>query len=125
MTIAGGCHKRGDDIAVAIAEGNHFVAFQMFVPTKSEIIPTLILCCRRSITVDDADIEAIVLVKMQHRARENNIKATAIFEAPEGPIDPGVVDLRSSIFVLFNGQLLPLTAEVQQLEDVIKNRMQS
>ena len=56
--------------------------------------------CRRTITVDDADVEVLFLVKLRHRARENGIKAPMGFKAPKGPIDSCVVDLRSPIFVL-------------------------
>ena len=38
MTIAGGCNKRGDDIAVSITEGNNLVAFQVLVPAVSEMM---------------------------------------------------------------------------------------
>ena len=77
-------------------------------------------CCRRSITVDDIDVEAIRLVKLQHRSRKNGIKAPMSFEAPEGLIDSCVVDLRSSSFIFFNGQFFPLTPKVQKFRDVVK-----
>ena len=117
MTVAGGCHKRSDDIAVAIAEGKHFVALYVFVPAESEIIPAFLRYCRRSITVDDVDVKEIALMKLQHRTRENIFKASMGFEAPESPIDSCVVDLWFSIWLLLDGQLSPLTAGIQELQN--------
>jgi hypothetical protein len=46
------------------------------------------------------------------------------FIAPKGRINPGVVNFRLPIFVIFDGQFFPLTAEVQQLQNVVEDRVQ-
>ena len=103
---------RSDHIAIAITEGYNFIAFEMLMTTKSEIITAFLRSCRRSITMDDADIEMSTLLKARYRTFKNGIKAAMGFVAPEGSIDSCVVDLRSSIFIFFNGQLFPLTPKV-------------
>ncbi|MEO0802736.1 MAG: hypothetical protein AAFY57_10735 [Cyanobacteria bacterium J06642_2] len=99
MTVAGSCHKRSDDIAMAIAEGHHFVAFHMLVPAESELIASFLSCRRRSITVDDADVEVVILLKLRDGACKNGIKAPMGFEASKRTINSGVVDLRLPIFI--------------------------
>jgi Transposase, Mutator family len=65
---------------------------------------------RGSIAMDDADIEVILLVKVQNGTLENGIEATVCFIAPKGGIDPGVVNFLFPLYVLFDGQFFPLTA---------------
>ncbi len=117
-------NKRGNHIAVAIAEGHHFIAFEVFMPAESEVIATFVCYCRCPISMNDADVEVLFLVKLPHRALENGLKASLGFEASKGAIDSRVVALRSSILGLRDRQILPLTPEVQQFQDVIENHMQ-
>jgi hypothetical protein len=46
------------------------------------------------------------------------------FIAPKGSIDPGVVNFRFPLYVRFDGQFFPLTAEVQELQNVVEGRVQ-
>jgi hypothetical protein len=131
VTVARCRNKRNDDITVAIpkghsvnAEGHHFVAFEMFVSTESEIVTALLRHCRCPIAVDDADVEQVLLVKLQDRTRENGIEASMNFKTSKGSIDPGIVDLRLPLFVLFDGQFFPLTAQVQQFQNIVEDRVQ-
>ncbi len=103
MSIARSCNKRGNHIAVAIAEGHNFIAFEVLVPTESEVIATFLRGCGRPIPVDDTDVEVFFLVKLRHRPLKNGIKAPMGFIAPKGTIDSCVVGLRSPIFVLLDG----------------------
>lgn len=57
VTIFRGCHKKGNHIAVAIAEGDNFVPFHVFMPAESEVVATFLRHCRPTISVDDADVE--------------------------------------------------------------------
>jgi hypothetical protein len=59
-------YERSDDLAVTVAEGNHFVAFEVLVPAESKIVAALLCHSRRPIAVDDADVEIVLLVKLQY-----------------------------------------------------------
>ena len=56
----------------------------------------------------------------QHYDRENDIKPPAGLPPPKGAINPGVVDLGAPLVVPCNRQLLPLTSQVQQFQDVVE-----
>ncbi|MCY7278776.1 MAG: hypothetical protein LH702_34840 [Phormidesmis sp. CAN_BIN44] len=103
MSIARGCHKWREHIAVAIAEGNNFVPFEVLVPTESEVIAAFVRGCRRPISMNNADVEVFFLVKLRHRPLENGIKASLGFKASKGKIDSGVVNFRPPLFVLLDG----------------------
>jgi len=72
---------------LAIAEGHNFIAFEVLVPTESEIVATLFCRCRRPITMNDADIEVLFLVQLRYRTRENGIEAPRGFKAFKGAIN--------------------------------------
>ena len=108
IAIAWGSYERGNDITVTVSESNHFVAFQMFVSAESEVIAPFLRRCCCPITVDDADVEELFLVKEHYSSREYGIEAPLSFKAPKSGIDPGVVDFRSPRFVLLNRQFFPL-----------------
>ena len=96
----------------------------MFVSAESEIIATFLRRCCCPITVDDADVEELFLVKEHYSSREYGIEAPLSFKAPKSGIDPSVVDFRSPRFVLLNRQFFPLTAEVQKFQNVVENSVQ-
>ena len=132
MTIARGCNKRSYHIAVAIGEatsrseiteGNHFIALDVLMSAESEIIAAFLRCCFRPITVDYADVEVLLLVKLGHRAGKNSIKAPMAFKSSQGPIDSCVVYFWSPILVLLDGQLFPLTPKVQKFQNVVKDHV--
>ena len=77
-----------------------------------------------AIAVDDGHIEKAALVEPQHYDRENDIETAAGLPPPKGAINPGVVDLGAPLGVLCNRQLLPLTSQVQQFQDVVEQGMQ-
>ncbi len=73
--------------------------------------------------MDDARVEAVIAMKPEHRSLEHGIKASVRFPAPEGAINAGVVDLGTAVPILLDGQLLPLAAETERLQDAVENRM--
>lgn len=89
-------------------------------PRSSEIIAAFQSRSRRPIAVDNADVKVFFLLLRRHRTREHGIEAPVGFIAPKGSIDPGVVNFRLPLFVLFNGQFFPLTAEVQEFKDIVE-----
>jgi hypothetical protein len=90
-------------MAVAIAEGHHFVAFEVFVPIESEMIAAFLRYGRGAIARDDADVEIPFLVKLSSGTRENGIAAPMNFIASKGSIDAGGVNLRLPRLILCNG----------------------
>jgi len=40
------------------------------VPTESEVVAAFLRRCRRTISVDDADVEVFFLVKLRHRPQK-------------------------------------------------------
>lgn len=109
---------------MTITESHDFVPFEMFVPAESEIVPALLGCGCCPIAVDHADIQQLLLLKQQHRTRENGIKAPLGLIAPKGSIDSGIVAFRLPIFVLLDRQFLSLTAKIQQFQNVVEDRVQ-
>ena len=73
--------------------------------------------------MDDGDVQAIVLMKFEHRAFENGIKASVCLPSPKGAIDAGVVNLRTALAILFDGQILPLAAQVERAQNVVEDRV--
>ncbi|MEM9005313.1 MAG: hypothetical protein AAGE59_17540 [Cyanobacteria bacterium P01_F01_bin.86] len=66
MTVARASHKQSDDILVPIAEGNDLVALYVLMSAEPEMIAPLLRRRRASITMNDADVEVIILVKQHH-----------------------------------------------------------
>ncbi len=63
-------------------------------------------------------------MKLQNETCENGIETPLSFIAPKGGIDPGGVDFRLLILVLLDGQFFPLTVEVQELQNIVEDRVQ-
>ncbi len=96
------------------------VAFEVLVPAVSQIIAAFLRRCRCSIAVDDADVELTLPMQQRHRLGKNRIKAPLSFKPPKSAVNSGVMDLGSPIFVVFDGQFFPRTAEVQQFQNVVE-----
>lgn len=45
-------------------EGHNFIALHVLVPVESEIVAAFLCRCRRPITMNDADLEVLFLVKL-------------------------------------------------------------
>src|SRR5271165_792803 len=63
-------------------------------------------------------------MKLQYRPREDRIETAIRLPPSKRAIDTSVVNLRASVLILFNRQFLPLTAGVQQLQNVTKEGVQ-
>jgi hypothetical protein len=115
--------KRRDDIAIAVAEGHDFIAFDLLVSVEADVVAALFCSRRRAIAVDDGHVEKAALVEPQYHDRENDIETAAGLPPPKGAINTGVVDLGGPFGILCNRQFLPLTAQVQQFQDIIEQGM--
>jgi hypothetical protein len=116
--------KRRDDIAIAVAEGHDLIALDLLVSVEADVVATLFRSRCRAISVDDGHVEEAALVEPQYHDRENDIETATGLPPSKGAINPGVVDLGAPLGVLCNRQLLPLTSQVQQFQDVVEQGMQ-
>src|SRR3954469_2885376 len=110
---------------MAVAEGDDLVAFQLLVPVEADAVATLLGRRRRAITVEDRDIKQLVLVKFPHGALKNGGDAAIGLPAAPSAIDAGVVDLRTTFAILVDRQLLPLTPQIEQLQNVVEDLEQT
>jgi len=74
--------------------------------------------------MNNADVEELFLVKMRHGTREDGIEAPLGLKAPKSAIDAGVVDLWHPSLSSLDGQLFPLTSEVQQFQNIVEDSVQ-
>src|SRR5258708_25254466 len=86
-----GRHERGNHVAIPVEEDDHLVAFDLLVPAEAEVVAPLLRRSRGAVAMDDARVQAIVLMKPEHRAFENGIKASVCLPAPKGAIDARVL----------------------------------
>src|SRR5271157_2912001 len=105
-----------------VAERDDLVAFQLFVPAEADVIATLFGRSRRTIAVNDRDIEKLVLVELHHRAGKNGVDAAIGLPPSPRAIDPRVVNLRTTFAILVDRQLLPLTTQIKQVQNVVSRR---
>src|SRR5271157_2605085 len=63
-------------------------------------------------------------MELQYRPREDRIETAIRLPPSKRAIDASVVNLRTSVRIPFNRQFLPLTADVQQLQNVTKEGVQ-
>src|SRR3954468_3438528 len=103
---------------MAVAEGHALVAFQFLVPVEADVAAALLGGCRRAITMDDRDIKQLVLVKLAYGSCKDGVDAAISIPPPPSTIEAGVVDLRTTVADLVDRQLLPLTAQVELLQNI-------
>src|SRR4051795_11431532 len=110
---------------MAVAEGHDLVAFQLLVPVEADVVTALLGSCCRAIPVDDGDIKKLVLVKFQYGALKNGVDAAIGFPSSPSTIDARVVDLGTTFAILVDRQLLPLTAQIEQVQNVVEDLEQT
>ena len=108
-----------------VAEGDGLVAFQLLVPTEADVVATLFGSRRLAVTVDDGEIKKIVLVKLQDGSCKDGINAAVGLPPPEGTINACVVDFRTALVISFDRQFLPLTADIEQPQNVVEDLEQT
>jgi hypothetical protein len=124
VTVARGTNKWRDHVAMAIAEGNDLVAFQVLMAAVPQIVASLLRCRGRAVAVNDREVEQLALMKLAHRAGKYLVDKAVGLPAPHRPIDPRVVDFWETFGIPFDRQHLPLAAHVQQLQDVVEDFVQ-
>jgi hypothetical protein len=124
VAVAGSGNDRRDDVAVAIAQGHHLVAFEMFVAAVAEVIAAFLRRFGRAIAVNDHQIKQLVNMKPANRAGKDGIDTTHGLPATKRPVDPRVVNLGQSLSIPVDRQHLPLTSHIEHLQDVVEDPVQ-
>jgi hypothetical protein len=71
--------------------------------------------------MNDRRIETAVLMKPRHRASENRVHAAVVHPAPPNAVNARVVRFRLAFAVLVDRQFLPLTTQIQDLQNVVED----
>ena len=124
MAITRGPNKRCDHIAIAITESDDLIAFDLLVSAEPNVVAALLRHRCRTIAMDDADVQMIVLLQRHHRPDEDGVKATVRLPPSKEAVDARIVDFRTALRILFYRQFLPLTPQVERLQDVVEDREQ-
>jgi len=70
--------------------------------------------------MNDAGIKQILLMKLQYRSQERLCKASLPLPATEHSVNIGVVNLRVTLGSFLNRKGFPLTAHVEQFQNVVE-----
>src|ERR1700733_7788771 len=95
------------------------------VATEAQVIATLFRRRCRAVTMNDRRIETTVLMKPRHRASENSVHAAVVDPAPPDAVNTRVVRFRLALVILVDRQLLPLTTQIQDLQNVVEDRVKT
>src|SRR5450631_4000805 len=125
IAIARSRNKRCDHIAIAIAEGDDFIAFDFLVAAEAEVVAALLRCRGCAIPMDDADVQMIMFLQRRYRPNENGVQTTVRLPPAKGAVNARIVDFRTALLIFFDRQFLPLTPEVKRLQDVVEDRVQA
>ncbi len=71
--------------------------------------------------MNDRRIEPAILMKLQHRACENSVHAAVVDPSPPDAVNARVVCFRLALAILVDRQLLPLTTQIQNLQNVVED----
>ena len=124
IAIARRRNKRRDHIAMPIAEGDDLIAFHFLVTAETDVVAALLRRCRRSVAVDDRDVEEIGSMKLQHRACKNGIKTAVRLPLSKCDINARVVNFWTALLIFFDWQFFPLAPQIKQSQNVVEDRMQ-
>jgi len=86
-----------------IAEGNDLIAFDFLVAVEADVVAALFGCCRRAIAVNDRNIQAVVLMKIKHRAGKNGVDTAIDHPPPPDAVNPRVVNFRTPLAIFSIG----------------------
>ena len=107
-----------------ITEGDDLIAFDLLVAVEADVVAALFGCRGRAVAVNDRNIQAVVLMKLQHRTGKNGVDTAIDHPPPPDAINPRVVNFRTPLAIFFDRQFLPLTTQIQQPQNVVEDRMQ-
>ena len=117
-------HERRDHIAVAVAESDDLVALDLLVAAETEVVAALLGGRRRAVAVDDIGVEQMRDMQGGDRASEDPVKTALRLPMPKHPVNARVMNFRAAVQACGNGQFLPVTAQVQQPQDIVEDGMQ-
>jgi hypothetical protein len=67
-----------------------------------------------AVAMNDRSVQAIVLTKPEHRAREDGIKTAIDLPAPKRAVDACVKNFRTALPILLDRPFLPLAAQIDR-----------
>jgi hypothetical protein len=70
--------------------------------------------------MNDRGIEAAILMQLGYRTRENGVHAAHVHPPPPTTVNACLVDFRLAAVILVDRQLLPLAAQIQDLQNVVE-----
>jgi hypothetical protein len=124
IAITRGRNKGCDHIAVSIAERDYLIAFDLLVAAEADVVAALLRCRGCAIPMDDADVQMIMFLQRRYRPNENGVQTTVRLPPAKGAVNARIVDLRTTLLILFYRQFLPLAPKVKDLQDVVEDRVQ-
>src|SRR5277367_4594119 len=71
--------------------------------------------------MNDRRVATTVLMKPRHRASENGVHAAVVHPSPPDAVNARVVRFRVAFAILVDRQLLPLTTQIQDLQNVVED----
>ena len=98
---------------MVVNDGDHFFAFLMFVPGIANTITAFLRYRVRAVTMQDAQIELLMVSQMLHTGDEGMFERTVVRPFGKGSVDGGIVDLSLAMVVFGYRQTLPLHAGVE------------
>src|SRR5450631_3983706 len=91
---------------------------------EADVVAALLRCRGCAIPMDDADVQMIMFLQRRYRPNENGVQTTVRLPPAKGAVNARVVDLRTTLLILFYRQFLPLAPKVKDLQDVVEDRVQ-
>jgi hypothetical protein len=108
-----------------VAEDDSLIALNILVTAIADVVAPFLGRGRRAIAMNGAQIQAIVLVKLEHRAFEDGVKTALGLPSPKGAVDACGVDLATPMPILLDGQVLPLATQIEHAQNVVEDRMKT
>src|ERR1700712_660092 len=71
--------------------------------------------------MNDRRIKPAVLMKLRHRASENGVHAAVVHPSPPDAVNARVVCFRLALAIFVDRQLLPLTPQIQDFQNVVED----
>jgi hypothetical protein len=99
------------------------LAFDFLVAAEAQVVPAFFCRRGRAVAMHHLRVQQTGLMERGYRASEKGIDAAVLLPIPEHPVNPRVVDFRKPLLACLDRPFFPLTTQIQQLQDVIEDRM--
>jgi hypothetical protein len=118
------CHRQGSEhIAVVVNDRDDLFALLVCVTRGAHAIATFFGHRVGAITMEDAQVERVVLRQMPHTGDKGMRNRPVISPLGEDFVDGGVVDFGLALAICWHGQTRPLHAGVQHPQDEVEDTL--